>query len=132
MMETSVWIAQLLALVYLAVGIGFMVDKKYYQKMLTNWTKGDDGMANYMGGFFALVAGYVLVNVHNTWDGPFWVSVISLIGWLALIKGIVLLVMPSKMMEFFKPMIKNQGFMNLAGYACLVIGLFFAYYGYYA
>ena len=131
-METSVWIAQLLGLVYLAVAVGFIVDKKYYQKMLTEWAKGGNPMTSYLGGIIAAVIGFVLVSYHNVWDGPFWVSVISLVGWLALIKGLALLIAPTMMSNLFKPMVKNAEFMKFMTFVAILVGLFFSYHGYLA
>ncbi|QQR83874.1 hypothetical protein IPJ72_01550 [Candidatus Peregrinibacteria bacterium] len=132
MMETSVWLAQLLALLYLSVGFGFMIDKKFYQKMLTEWTKGGESMATYIGGFAALVTGFLIIHTHNVWEGPLWVSLISLLGWLALFKGLVLLIMPSVMMNWVRSMAKNKSFLNAAGYACILLGAYFGYFGFYA
>jgi hypothetical protein len=49
--------------------------------------------AIYLGGIAALIIGYLLVTFHNVWVKD-WIVLITIIGWMALIKGLCLIVLP--------------------------------------
>jgi len=46
-------------------------------------------------GIFTLFGGLALVLLHNFWSGAALTVIITLVGWLTLIKAVVLLVLPS-------------------------------------
>ena len=124
-METSIFIAKLLAVVYLFVGIGFLVNPKYYKKALEDMLKSP--LMFYFGGIMATLAGFLIVSYHNVWEQS-WVVVITLFGWIALAKGFMLFVFP-KSFAFWGKLLKK---MNLQVMSLFVIalGLFFGYYGF--
>lgn len=43
----------------------------------------------------AITTGLAIILAHNLWSGGVWPVVVTLTGWLALIKGILFLLMPS-------------------------------------
>lgn len=125
-MDLSIFVARVAAVVYLAVGLGMLFDKAYYKKFLENFTK--DMTAMYVGGFMALVAGMALVMFHNTWVKS-WEVLVTILGWLALIKGVTILAFPSTMMDFSKSMVKGKK-VTTYGYVVIVLGLIFGYFGF--
>ena len=48
-----------------------------------------------IAGVFTLFGGLALVLLHNYWSGGALTVIITLIGWLTLIKAVVLVVLPS-------------------------------------
>ncbi len=48
----------------------------------------------WLGGLIALLAGLAIVLVHNCWSGGVRVVLVTLVGWLAIAKGIVFLFVP--------------------------------------
>ena len=47
----------------------------------------------YLSGLLALTAGLAIVNTHNEWTAD-WRAAITLIGWLAVIGGVIRIVFP--------------------------------------
>ena len=125
-MNLSIFVAQLAAIVYLSVGVGMLVDKKYYGKFLDSFTK--DTTAMYLGGFMALIAGFSLVTYHNEWVKS-WEVLVTILGWLALVKGVMLLAFPSTLFGMTKSWVNSK---NVGIYAVVVIalGLVFGYFGF--
>lgn len=125
-MDTSMFIAQLLAVVYLAVGLGLLLSGDYYKKAMAEMVKSHATM--YLGGVMALLAGFLIVSFHNVWEG--WPILVTLIGWLALVKGLVLLIFPEWMMDWSSKWVNK----NWAWYAWvpLVLGALFGYFGFFA
>lgn len=81
----------------------------------------------YFGGIMAAVAGALIILYHNTWEAN-WTTVITVLGYLALLKG-ALLLMFLKQMLFWRPMIK--GYLVQVGIFAVALGIFFAYMGCY-
>jgi hypothetical protein len=127
-MDLTTFVAQALAIVYLSIGVGMLVDKKHYKKLFDEVFKDTLGM--YLGGIIALVMGFALVTYHNEWVQD-WTVLITIIGWLALVKGVMLLAFPGAFLGWTKGMFKPK---NLGAYAfvVLVIGLVFGYFGFVA
>lgn len=127
-MSTSILIAKLLGLMYVFVGLGMLLSGKYYKKMFDSFIK--ELGAVYIGGLMALVVGFLIVTYHNVWQG--WPILVSLIGWLALIKGFMLLVLPEVFMDKFKSMFKTAKCVNWVGVFALLLGAVFCYFGFFS
>ncbi len=127
-MDLSLFVAQVAAIVYLSVGVGMLLDKKYYAKLLEGIMK--DTTAMYIGGFMALIAGFTLVTFHNEWVKS-WEVLVTIIGWIALIKGVMLLAFPSTLVGMTKSWVNAK---NLKTFSVIVIalGLVFGYFGFIA
>lgn len=124
-MDLSIFVAKTLAITYLSAGLGMLISQDVYKKMLPNFLKQREVM--YLGGLFALVIGMILVENHNIWDGT-WVMLVSLVGWIALLKGVMILALP-KSLDWFKPLLKGEN-MTIMGMLVVIIGLVFAYFGF--
>jgi len=127
-MDLSIFVAQAAAIVYLAVGVGMLVDKKYYAKLFDGIMK--DMTAMYVGGFMALIIGFTLVTFHNDWVKS-WEVLVTILGWLALVKGVMLLAFPTTFQSIIKSWVSSK---NLNKYApvAIVLGLVFGYFGFVA
>ena len=67
--------------------------------------------ALYLGGIMAVVAGLLIVTFHNIWE-PSWIVVITVFGWLSLLKGLMLLTFP-KAFSFWRSMFSKERFMPI-------------------
>jgi len=120
-------IFQIFSVIYLAVGIGILFNPEYYRKMLADFA--DNGGVLYMGGIMSLIVGVLLIMFHNTWTKDFSV-IITVLGWLALIKGILILILPEVMVSLVKSILKSPKFMKIEAIIAIVAGLFFTYLGF--
>jgi hypothetical protein len=68
-----------------------LVNQSVYQSMITEFLHSIALV--YLSGLLSLIAGLAVVNVHNSWASG-WSVVITVIGWLMLIGGVVRLVVP--------------------------------------
>lgn len=127
-MDLSIFVAQVAAIIYLSVGVGILVDKKYYSKVFDNMLK--DTTAMYLGGFMALLVGFALVTFHNDWMKS-WEVLVTVIGWMALVKGVMLIAFPRTFLGIVKPWIKSKNLSAMA-VAVVVLGLIFGYFGFVA
>jgi uncharacterized protein YjeT (DUF2065 family) len=126
-METSLLVAQIVGLVYVTMGLGLLLNGEYYKKSFDEMMKSPAFM--FFGGITALVVGFLIVNSHNVWTKD-WTVLVTIIGWIALIKGVLIFVAPKLLIDFSRPLLKKN--MKVLGVCVLVMGGIFAYFGFFA
>jgi hypothetical protein len=82
-----------------------------------------------MGGVMALVVGFLLVTFHNTWTKDFSV-IITILGWMALIKGILILVGPKLMVSLTRAMVEKEKFLKIESVIIIILGLALSFLGF--
>jgi hypothetical protein len=120
-------IFQVFSLAYLSIGIGILINRGFYKKVFEEFV--DDGLAMYFGGAMALVVGYLIVAFHNEWTKD-WSVIITVVGWLALVKGIIILILPKLMTGLTRAMVKNNVLLTIMGVFALVVGVAFSFLGF--
>ena len=96
-MERSVLIAKLIGPVFLAAGLGLLLNQNTYWDMteeVIRRTTSTDHLLYYFSGVLSMLAGLAVVNAHPLWVRD-WRVIITIIGWLMLIGGIVRIVVPN-------------------------------------
>jgi len=122
-MELSVVVARILSLTYLAAGVGALRGQISFRKMLHEFEQ-SPGLT-YLSGFIALIVGMILVTYHNRWVSD-WPVLITVVGWLSLVKGVLLIAAP-QFLTSFKGWYKNA---QRWGAAMVALGLLFGYFGF--
>jgi len=125
-METSFLIAKIIGVIYLSFGIGLTFNKSYYKQGISKLVENSTFLI--FGGFLAIIFGILIIENHNYWVKN-WTVIITIIGWIALVKGIVLLAFP-KLTSFYKPLFNSYLFNSILGPAVLIFGLIFTYLGF--
>jgi len=90
-MDNSIFLARLLGPTLAIVGIALVVHRKTFASVLQEFIVAH--ALSYLAGLIALAAGLALVLTHNVWSAD-WRVLITLIGWIALAKGLMLLLLP--------------------------------------
>ncbi len=120
-------IFQLFSLVYLAVGVGMLISPGFYKKLFTDFC--ENAAVMYLGGVSALAIGYVILahrGIRCTQDLS---MILSLIGWIALIKGILILVQPKMMIALTKAMLK-ENLLKIEAVVIIILGLALSFLGF--
>jgi len=99
------FIFKLLALIYLPVAIGFVVNKAHYKKMLKDFS--ENTVVLYMGGVFSLIVGFILLSLQGSLISANGI-IIVLIGYIAVFKGVAMLIVP----DFIKFFVKGLSVSN--------------------
>jgi hypothetical protein len=80
----------------------------------------------FVTGFMAFVIGGVLVLAHNIWADPLAV-IVSLIGWIALVEGLLIMVIPRPLLGFSRRLVTSQRavsvFAMIVGALLIILGL---------
>ena len=125
-MELSILIAKVVSVIYLSASLGSFFSKDYYLRISEDMCK--NAALTYMMGFVTVIFGFLIVNYHNLW-GSDWTVLITIIGWLSLIKGVILIVSPKFLQSLYEPFLTERA-LKIIPYVTLSLGLLFGYFGF--
>jgi hypothetical protein len=124
----TLFLAELWGPILLAIGLGFFFSRKYYVKVYRDLEK--EAFAVLFFGMFAIAAGITHVMVHNLW-GTLAESVISILGWGLLLKGVICVVFPG-FADKASDWALNSKIVPAAGVLILILGIYLTWAGYFA
>jgi hypothetical protein len=81
-------------------------------------------------GLMCLAAGLAVVLSHQVWSGGIAPVLVTLVGWVLLVRGIVLLFLPTDLLEWLVGTMVGAGWLYLAGTVALGFGLILTYAGF--
>lgn len=126
-METSLFLAKVLGAYFVVVGLALLVNKKAY-KLIIHEAQDDTFLL--ITGSISLIVGILMVASHNLWVSD-WRVIITLTGWVALLKGVVRLFFS----DFSKKIIKKVSLTPWYPVALVIVvllGLWLTYQGFWA
>ena len=126
---TEIQIFQLFGLTFFAIGIGMLGNPKFIKNITQELDKSTVGMM--YGGLISLAIGYFIVAFHGAWGGG-WSFFITIMGWLAIFKGLGLLMHPVGMLNMYKKIISKKSHAIVISWIIIIIGLLSLYFGYIA
>jgi uncharacterized membrane protein len=94
--ENSIFLARIIGSMFIAIGLGMLLNQDVYGGMIEELMQRPSPIGNvliYVSGLLSLVSGLAMVNVHCAWTCN-WRVIITVIGWLVLIGGILRIVLP--------------------------------------
>ncbi len=125
-MEISIFIAKITAVIYLSASLCGFTDRDYYRGLANDMYK--NAALTYMMGFIAIIVGFLIVHYHNFW-GRDWTVLITIIGWLSLIKGFFIIAFPKFIQRLSEPFLTKKALM-IFPYVTLSLGILFGYFGF--
>ena len=128
-MQVSVFLARLLGPLLLLPGIGLLVNPRAFRAMATE-VAGSVTLV-YLFGLLDFAAGLAIVLVHNVWTVN-WRVLITLIGWLLLIRGAARILITDTLIGYAKALIRNKRLYPVSGGVLVILGLVLCYFGYVA
>ncbi len=126
-MQTSIFLAKLLGPVLLLVGISLALNGETFRAMAAEIVR--SATLVYLFGLIDFSAGLAIVLVHNVWVAD-WRVLITLLGWLLLIRGIVRTVATEKVMGYATRIVGKKELYTYAAGVTIVLGLILCYFGY--
>jgi hypothetical protein len=114
------------AVIYLPASLGAFFSTDYYRNIAVDLFS--NSALTYVTGFITVIIGFLSVTYHNTWAKS-WVVLITILGWLAMAKGICLIAFPQFVHTLSERMLTDSG-AKIFPYAALCLGLLFAYFGF--
>jgi uncharacterized protein YjeT (DUF2065 family) len=113
-------LARIFGLYMLAAGIGVALNSDNVSKMMEEMRQ--SAFAFYLGGLIAFAIGAVIVSLHNDFSSGLAIF-ITLIGWVALAEGVIMLAFPKAMQAFADKMVGLIGSGKVWGIAVAALGV---------
>lgn len=126
-LSTAEIIGRIVGPLYVVVGLGMLINPTAYRRMGEGFM--ESPALTYLGGATALGFGLLVLAVHYDWSGLF-PGVITLLAWIAVFKGALLLLMPDAMRRTWAPVITSIAGLRAGGVFALVLGAYLAAKGY--
>ena len=127
----STLIARLMGPVLLVMGLGMALGLWMSPDVFNGVMK--ELMSNlaiiWLIGILTLVAGIAIINVHNLWESD-WRVIITILGWLAILRGVTNLMFPGKVQELGNRMVESHAASLLGTLALIVLGVILTAKGY--
>jgi hypothetical protein len=126
-MGTSLILAKILGSYLVIVSIAMLSNPLKMRTMVNDILASPACLA--LGAFFALTIGLIIINTHNVWVFS-WPVIITIIGWIAFIKGLVFLFTVSLYSNMAKWLDNNVFYLSVA-VIDLILGVYLCYQGFF-
>ena len=126
-MQSSMFLARLLGPLFIVIGVGMLVNQSIYEMMIGEFLH--SSALIYLSGLLSLLGGLAIVNVHNSWRFE-WPFVITVLGWLLLIGGVIRIVLPQFVVTIGTTIYGPRAALVVVSIAALGIGGVLTFNGY--
>ncbi len=125
-MATALVLGRVLGIVFTVTGLSMLINRRSTAAAIGDMV-GDEGLL-WLGGFTALAIGAMMLVFNNAWSSglELWITIL---GWLAVLKGVALLMMPKAMASFYRRVL-GGGMLTASAVVVLVVGLAMLYYAF--
>lgn len=129
MSPLTFFLSRLLGLYYLLAALSMFLHKQTYLETVTALIHNSPVML--VVGIFTVIAGLAMVLAHNRWSGGGLAVVVTLIGWITLVKGVLFLLLPPEMeAEFFLTRLHYVQLYYFYAAISVVLGVYLTYGGF--
>lgn len=128
-MEYSMLLARIIGPVYLVLILSYILNPGRYDKMVHDMVKSP--MVLYSAAVLGLIGGMILVTTHNVWVYE-WTVLVTVIGWVMVVKSVFLLFLGEIMMDITKWVMKKKALLMVGMLIGLVFGVYLTYMGYFS
>lgn len=120
-MNNSLLLARLIGPFLLLVGIGWLLNVKNFHRIIEDFS--NNSALVYITGLIAFIAGLAVVSTHNIWVTD-WPIAITIIGWMMLIKGGCLVILPEISFKVARVLLKNVKLIIVPWMIMIAVGAF--------
>jgi len=129
MSSRTIFLSKLIGLYCIVIALSMMTRRQATVETVTALLQNPSMML--IIGIITLAAGLAMVLAHNIWSGGALAVVVTLVGWVTLIKSLFFLFLPPEMEAgLFLQQLHYQQLFYLYGAISLVLGVYLAYSGF--
>src|SRR5580700_1677402 len=111
MPAATVYLSRLIGIVSLLIAAAMLADRTTIVTTVEHL--GQDRTALLLLGLFRVICGATIVLIHNVWTRGFWPLVVTLTGWIMLVRGVMDLFLPPDAIAGFATAIRVIDFYYL-------------------
>lgn len=128
-MDLTMFLAQVMGIYILIAGVSGLLYPKRAKRALEEVTK--SYVIPFFDGSLALIVGLLVVLTHNVWEG-LAASLVTLIGWAAVVEGVVMLLLPHDSIAAIAEKLSGRNMVMAWSVLAVLVGGFLVYYGFFA
>lgn len=128
MSARTVFLCRLIGLYLVLASLAMMVNKQGSVLAMNGFI--GSAPLHLLSGVIAVFAGLAVVLGHNVWTGGAAPILVTLIGWMALLKGMLFLCVPTQTLAAFFEAMRFGDFFYLFAAIDLVVGAYLAWAGF--
>jgi uncharacterized membrane protein len=121
MNETSIFLSQLIGIVFVILGMSFFIRKSFYMEWFKHIELSQPVL--FAIAIVELPAGLTIMLTHNYWDTPAQI-IISLLGWLMALEGATNLLIDAKTLKHGMQHFCSHTNLNIAGIIIFGLGCY--------
>lgn len=125
--ESAVLIARLVGPTFIAIAAGILLNAPFYVGAVVEAVHSPTLV--YISGIASLLAGLAIVNAYTAWTAD-WRVVVTVLGWILVIAGIVRIVIPQLVTPLATTFFSGPTALSITAVIVLVIGGFLTFKGY--
>lgn len=122
----SIFFAQLIGLYLVIVNLASLIHQERFKKIVYDFLATPALVA--ISGCFSLILGLVILVPHNLWVAK-WPVIITIVGWIVLLQGIMRLFFPEIFIRFSKDLMEKKGFLLLS-WVWFLVGIYLIWAGF--
>jgi len=127
-MDLTYFLAQFFGLMFIILSVAMFLNKSTMLQVFNDF--GNNKVVLFITGFLTLILGLAMVLSHNLWSDGTLAFVITLLGWLTLLKGIIFLFLPKGGYEkIYKGLYIGKNYYLITTFL-LILGVLLAYFGF--
>ncbi len=128
-MDTSIFLLKFFGIVYALIGLAIILNPRDTAALVERITKPEKTYRLRIVAVMPLVFGLLIVLLHNSWNTlPY--ALLSLVGWVALLKGAFNLLAPATMAQRVIRASNTAALYTFGGFFAIVLGLYLAAAGF--
>jgi hypothetical protein len=128
MRSHSVFLARLFGLGFTITAVWMLIDQASLRAVVQGFV--NDRPLTFLLSLICIASGLTVVLGHQIWAGGIAQVLVTLVGWILLARGVVLLFPPLNLLESMAEAIAGSGWLYLAGVVPLILGLLLTYAGF--
>lgn len=126
-MALTIFLAKVLGVYLLVAGAALLVRRGYFVPVLGAFV--EERPLRMIVGFIELLAGLFLVMAHTIWT-PFPAAIISVIGILTALEGLMYLILPDEVIEEWITKLNVPAWYIGGGFIAILLGIYLAGFGF--
>lgn len=122
-METTLVLAKISGLMCLLIGLSVL--NKNFMTTIVDEVLNNKALFWFIG-FVAALIGSIVLAFYSTWSAH-WPVLLTIVGWLALLKGIAIMLFPGYMNHSVYRKFKASGIIMFSGVIAMLVGIILLY-----
>ena len=123
----TILLSRALGVFFAILGVLILLRRRYYLALFA--TFGRERLTRAVISLVEMMAGLFLVVIHNEWSS-LAASIITLIGWMAVLESLIYLALPDSIVQKFLETFNTPGWYLCGGLLAIAAGLYLIAYGF--